>query len=644
VLGLLAFGAWKLHEAEQRRLEDLRASEERRLKAQRQTERLQKLERARRAVKEFRRLADEARFYAATTDPVAEHSPYFDPRQGETRMKAALALAGSWGPGLKRLPLERDVNSLKKEVYDLYLLLAQTQGRPGAGAKSARAVLGLLEKASALRPPSRSFYRFRAQAYALLGERQKAARDRRRAKDPKTPATSLDHFLLGEQYRRESAGKAGGPAEQKSWQPDARRIEKAVAEYRRALAIDPDHYWSHFQLGRCFLAQDRLPEAEAAFGACIALRPEAAWGYSVRGFALAQQKRYPEAERDLDRAVALNPDARVPRLNRGVVYWQQKKNTQALADFAAVLAAPKQKRLVEAAYYRGQLYLQLGRVKAALEDFDRVVAENPRFRPVYPVRARIYIARGNSARGLADLDAYLADGQAYDRRSWQACARRGRLLRLLYADLPPEQRRQPSARALAVLAVAELQKAVKKGGRAAQVFDDLGAMLELSGSVDQAVAAYNEGVKRAPKDVKLLNKRGWAYDQIGQRNKALADFTTAARLEPENAEAHSGLGYIRALQKLPPEAQREADLALLHGSDNYLILHNVACIYTVLAQADKPRATAFQDVAMALLRRAVQLWKKAPAGPNEVQLIKGDPTFKPLGDRPDFQELVEDRQ
>src|SRR5262249_48012527 len=78
VLGLLAFGAWKLHEAEERRLEDLRASEERRLKAQQEAERLQKLEQARSDVKEFRRLADEARFYAATTDPVAEHSPYFD--------------------------------------------------------------------------------------------------------------------------------------------------------------------------------------------------------------------------------------------------------------------------------------------------------------------------------------------------------------------------------------------------------------------------------------------------------------------------------------------------------------------------------------------------------------------------------------
>ena len=55
-------------------------------------------------------------------------------------------------------------------------------------------------------------------------------------------------------------------------------------------------------------------------------------------------------------------------------------------------------------------------------------------------------------------------------------------------------------------------------------------------------------------------------------------------------------------QKLPAAAQQEADLALLYGADNYLILHNVACIYAALAQAGGGQAPAYQDVAMALLQ------------------------------------------
>ena len=100
------------------------------------------------------------------------------------------------------------------------------------------------------------------------------------------------------------------------------------------------------------------------------------------------------------------------------------------------------------------------------------------------------------------------------------------------------------------------------------------------------------------------------------------------------------MGYIRALQKLAPAAQQEADLALLHGGDKYLILHNVACIYAALSETGGPQAVANQDVAVALLRRAVQLWTRAESGPSEIDLIKGESAFRPLRERADFKELL----
>jgi Flp pilus assembly protein TadD len=174
------------------------------------------------------------------------------------------------------------------------------------------------------------------------------------------------------------------------------------------------------------------------------------------------------------------------------------------------------------------------------------------------------------------------------------------------------------------------------------VFGDLGAMMEHTGQLKKAVRAYSNGLILAPKDVKLLNKRAWAYDQLGKRDLALEDFATAARVDPENGEAHSGLGYVRALQKRVPEAQREAHLALLHGSDKYIVLHNVACIYAALSQAEEGQAVDYQDVAMALLKQAVKLWKRAPTDLNEIELIAGEPTFEPLKGRRDFRDLLRD--
>jgi tetratricopeptide (TPR) repeat protein len=535
------------------------------------------------------------------------------------------------------LPLPEEQEALKKELYDLHLILAQTLSQRKADEPAARETLALLKEAEPLSPASRGSYRLSAWANGILGDKDAAVKDHQAADDPATPAGSLDHFLQGEQYRTASANPSKEDTKRKEWQADPQGLEKAADEYRQGLRIDPDHYWLHFQLGRCYLSLGRLGEAVEALGACVALRPEAPWAYSVRGLALAQQNHFEEAERDLDRAVQLSPDSRPSRLNRGVVYWNQKKYDEALADFAEVLQPPQETRLIEAAYYRGQLYLQQGEVQKAREDFDQVIAQKPAFLPVYPLRARIHIAKGEKAAALDDLNAYLA-GRPADERHGDAHGQRGRLLRAMYAELPVDQRGNPSAQALAALTVEELNKSTPT----AEVFEDLGAMLELMGRTNEALDAYSKGVTLAPESLTLRLKRGWAYEQTGDHEKARADFAKGADIDHDNAEAHSGLGYVDALGKLPAEAQREAGLALLRGANDYLILHNVACIYAALSQSGGRQTPAQQDVALALLRRAVELWKSRKAGPSEIELIKGEPAFQSLHGLADFQKLIKD--
>jgi tetratricopeptide (TPR) repeat protein len=269
-----------------------------------------------------------------------------------------------------------------------------------------------------------------------------------------------------------------------------------------------------------------------------------------------------------------------------------------------------------------------------------VVAASPSFRSVYLDRPLIYLSRREVPHALADLDTYVSLVRKVDPGGWEVHGLRGRLLRFLYTELPQEKRGGPTGRTMLEVAQAELVKAVQMGGKQAGLFDDLGAVLEHAGRIDQAIIAYSRGIALDPNFAKLRIKRGWAWEQLNQHGKASADFAAASRVAPENAEAHTGLGYVQALRKLPREAQREADLSLLHGSDDYLVLHNVACIYAALSKTDNAQAAAYQDVSIALLRRALQLWKKSAAGPNELDLIKAEPAFEPIRGRNDFQELL----
>ncbi len=623
------FAAIKVRDAERLRAEA--SLEANRLKAQ---------EQARGDLRTFRHLADEANFFAATTNPASEHAPYFDPHKGVAISRVAIELAEPWGPALEALPLPEDRTAVRSELHGLLILAASETLRAEPGHAGAERVLVTLDRATRLGGSSVSSFRLRAGAYEQLGDEKQAAEMRRRAEDPKSPRTALDLFLLGERERDESAARIGDRTDLKPWQLDPARMQRAVALYRQALAIDPDHYWARLQLGRCLQSLGRFPEAVEALGACVAIRPKASWGYSALGLALAEQGRYDEAEHALNQAIDIDADARPPRLHRGVVSWRQKKYDKALADFEAVLAPPDDKRLVEAAYYRGQLHLERGEAQKALDDFDRVVAASPGFRSVYLDRPLIYLSRNDTARALADLDTYVSLVRKIDPGGWEVHGLRGRLLRFLYTELPQEKRGGPTGRTMLELALAELFKAVQMGGKQAGLFDDLGALLEHAGRLDQAIVAYTRGLALAPDFAKLRIKRGWAWEQLNQHQKASADFAAAVQVAPDNAEAHTGLGYVQALSKLPRDAQREADLSLLHGSDDYLVLHNVACIYAALSKTENAQAASYQDVSIALLRQALKLWKKSAAGPNELDLIKGEPAFEPIRGRKDFQELL----
>jgi hypothetical protein len=118
---------------------------------------------------------------------------------------------------------------------------------------------------------------------------------------------------------------------------------------------------------------------------------------------------------------------------------------------APLLQRPEDRRLIEAAYYRGQLRLERKEPKEALKDFDLVVKENPSFRPAYLSRAQLHFQRGDDVHGLADITTFLNLGSAkpFTPRDPRLFAQRGRLLLQLVPKwgLPPaEGRPNPSWR------------------------------------------------------------------------------------------------------------------------------------------------------------------------------------------------------
>ena len=73
-------------------------------------------------------------------------------------------------------------------------------------------------------------------------------------------------------------------------------------------------------------------------------------------------------------------------------------------------------------------------------------------------------------------------------------------------------------------------------------------VLQENGDYRQAMAQYDEAIRRDPRDANTYFHRGNAWANQGVNDKALADYNEAIRLEPEFAAAYTNRGATRAEQ------------------------------------------------------------------------------------------------
>jgi len=376
---------------------------------------------------EFGRKLDEMFFAASGNDDDEDNYRYYDLDRGLELGRQTLAAAEKWGPALERFPLADSREGFAEDVYHMLLLTAQTQLQRQDNAESASIALAYLDRANKIQKPTRSYYRLRSECFQLLSEDTQAAKFQQQADDPETRADANDHFLDGDEYRIATAGMVAAEEEAASRK---HLLEQAIEEYRNALKLYPQHYWSQFHLGRCYAGLGRHTEAITAFGACIALRPQSPWAYSERGLSWAQDRDFDEAFHDFDNALKFDPTFYPARLNRGRTFLKQGEIDKGIRELKQVLALPENQRLVRAAYDLGRLYIDLGDYDQAHQYLAQYAEAKPTFRHVFRHLATVEFLRGNDTPGLQHLNKYVSVGQdaTTDPNGMEAHLERGHVL------------------------------------------------------------------------------------------------------------------------------------------------------------------------------------------------------------------------
>ena len=185
---------------------------------------------------------------------------------------------------------------------------------------------------------------------------------------------------------------------------------RAMADYSKAIEIDPRFAKAYFYRGFEYTNQAKYDEAIADFNKAVDLDLNDVAAIRYRGLAFFASGQNGSAIADLDKAVALKPDDIVNYLRRGEVLFTIGQQERAMADFTkAIELSPTSETYGMRAYY----YRQLGQYEHAIADYDKMIELLPKCESCYFNRGVAYEKAGDKQRAIADFRQALTLKESY---------------------------------------------------------------------------------------------------------------------------------------------------------------------------------------------------------------------------------------
>ena len=118
------------------------------------------------------------------------------------------------------------------------------------------------------------------------------------------------------------------------------------------------------------------------------------------------------------------------------------------------------------------------------------------------------------------------------------------------------------------------------------------------GDKDRAIADYNEAIRLDPKDARAFNNRGTAYSDKGDNDRAIADYNETIRLDPKYARAFNNRGNAYGAKGDIDRAIADYNEAIRLDPKYATAFHNRGNAYG--AKGDNDRAIADYNEAIRL--------------------------------------------
>jgi len=299
----------------------------------------------------------------------------------------------------------------------------------------------------------------------------------------------------------------------------------ALADMQKALQLDPSRSDSYLNLALLQVRGQQWDAAEANFKKAVALSPKSMNALVSLGSFYQTRGRFPEAEQVFRRAIETAPDDPSPRLSLATLYMAENKPGQA-EEF----------------------------LRQSKKDF-------PNDSVGYRMLGDFYLANNQLDKAMTE---YAALYQAHAKDL---------VVKKIYIELLILKDRLDEARKLND----EVVK-VKRDDPDAQVYK--GEIEIRSGKASDGVNTLQAVLKNDPDNAVAHYQLGLAFDQLGNSNRAEAEWRDAIRLRPDIVDAYRALAGVAIHRSDAGELAKDADqiIALQPGAPDGYLLRAVADI------------------------------------------------------------------
>lgn len=328
---------------------------------------------------------------------------------------------------------------------------------------------------------------------------------------------------------------------------------------------------ARFNRGYELQQQDKLSEAAAEYRAALKLNPDYVEAQANLGVVLARLGNYEEAITAYESALRLAPQLTPILLNLGIAHFRANRFEKAAEIMEKFLSVRPDS--LQARQLLGLSLVELGRDAEAIPQLEATLKSVPRDAAVLYALGLAYLRAGkpglrSTLERLADFPAglpalHLLQGQA------------------MLGNQEYEQ------------ALEELNEAARLNRDLPRVHYSLGlAYLKLNRN-REAIASFEEELRRKPQDFSTLYYLAFLQEAEGNLDAARQRLDVALKLEPQSTEANALLGKILVKQGRDAEALGPLERAVAKDPSDPIKRYLLARLYRQLGrQADANREFA----------------------------------------------------